>query len=304
MRTSNVKAVIAELWETWRLPVLGVAAVAIGVGAQFDGVLKGEAVGALLVLPAIATFLSIKDISGWLGRLAIAVGCTVCVLAALEVLFVSFPGEPITTASLSENETTEIDLPRDVSDFEIDTTATLASDGRQAHGAAILRLEREGHVTRVTPEFSHTSGRRRVGRRAVKLRGFNAQQIVRDRVSLPGSGTLAVRLTSTSGAVLPKVSVALRRVPLWSRALPIVMAVAALLTLIIQVIAARRGIKTFAAAGIGIGVVLGPYLQQHFNPPDLAATTVGALFVAIFIGGGGGAIACLATDKLTERART
>lgn len=289
-------SMLSELWETWRLPMLGLAAIALGVGAEIDGILRGEAITLLLALPVIALLASVRDATGWLRATGMAVGAVVVLMAALEVVFIAFPAAPIAQTKLVPD--VSVRLPVGESEFEVDTTATLAAAGRQAHGRLALELGRNERHVRIQSEFAHSSGRQRVGRRSLQSGGFKVQQVSRERVSLPGDGDVDLHIASSSGAVLPGVDVAIRAVPLWSRLLPYVMSIAAACALALQAAAARRGIKTFIAAGVGVGVVLGPYLQHHLNPYAIGTSTLGAFFVAVGVGGGGGMVVCAVLDKL------
>lgn len=74
--------------------------------------------------------------------------------------------------------------------------------------------------------------------------------------------------------------------------------------LILQQQAAREGVRTFFALGIGFAVALGLYAPGHVLAASFGASVAGALAVAAIAGGGLGLGAVAITDRAASRLRS
>jgi hypothetical protein len=80
----------------------------------------------------------------------------------------------------------------------------------------------------------------------------------------------------------------------------VVFATIALSSIVLQGLAAQRGFRTRLAAWLCLGAVFSAYFLEHVTQKNLFGSTLGALMVGLFLGGGSGLLLGALSDKLVR----
>lgn len=279
--------------ETWRIPLLAALAVAMVAGTRFEETRPTEAMVVAIALPIVAVLagcVPLRESSHGLRRLAFIVGVLVLAGSELCVARSFFPGTPFDEATLSVGKPdATLSVPGNTNSVEVEARVAMGHVRGSAEGHYALTLERDGNKQSVQGDFSRSGGTSaRSSRRAPVATEPHADDVDREGVSLPGSGPVHAHLLVLSGAVAHTLRVSVG--PPFGAAVPLAIGLIVLgvVGVGIEAVAMNRGLRSHLAAWLGIAVALAVYMPPHFDPGDPFGSVLGALVVAVLVGGGAG----------------
>lgn len=280
-----------HFWQEHRLKLLVAAVIALAIAARFEALQGPEATFLALGAPLVAVtvgLVPLRDSSHRLRLTAAVVGLVALVGSELELSHLFFPPDVLATATLSTKKPDAELEPTTHRELEVETHGTLAKTSGSAEESFVIELERDGAKRTIEGTFSKSAAVRFSRRRAPTSVSAHVVDVDRQSVELPGSGAIHAHLVNLTGAGAKSLELRLR--PALPLAHPLELALKCLLALalVIQLAAARDGLRNRFLAWMGYAIVLALYLPRHFSPGDPLGALVGASFVALLVGGLGG----------------
>jgi len=288
---------IADLVESvrpWRNALLIAVLVAIAFASGRIQALKPIAAqGFSMIYPIAAialTFYALRSATGWLRWAGVALAALLVIGAEMTLAEVWYPGAPLATVTLTEGHSTAaIQVPGGVRDLEVQARGKLRGEHGAMAGNFEVELERGGERQTFTGEFSRVIGsERRMMRRMAPSRSVTTTEIVRQEMTFGHDGAVHAKLVNIEGAVHHAVRLSLMPLPSTDHPLTIALIVLVVMALVLEVVAARKTIKTPLLAGAAASAVLAIYMVRDFDPDDPLTTFYGGAVVAFLAGGLGG----------------
>jgi len=292
----------------WRNTLL----LAVGCGLLFagsyvDSVRPIEAAGLALALPLAAIGLGIaplRDAPRPLLVLGVLIGLGAAAAIDREIWVVLFPPPAFASASLTEGHPdADLAMPSDAEDFEVLVRGQLIAKQGAARGHYGVVFTRGSTEKRLTGDLEREITYGRVGRRGTaRVPHATTHEVRREPIEIRGRGPVHAHLRTLTGLTDP-LRVSFFEAP--ALGWPLLGALGAMLALALalQAFAARRGVFSHFAAGVGAAAVLLVYLTYLLEPDDPLPTVFIAIPVSAATGGlGGFLLGALAMALASRRA--
>jgi hypothetical protein len=297
---------LADLWHRYRYWILAVTIVLLAAGARWERTQSLEAKLVGLAIPLLCVTMGIgrlSEASVGLRRGAGVIALFSLVIAEAELGHVFFPAEPLATASVTSKEPdATIVVPDGQNQFEIESHGTLGAGRAAAEESFVIELERDGQKAELEGTFQRSPSVRVSRRRAPTNTSPHLVDVTLNSVELAGRGPLHAHLASLTGAGGKTIELRIRRPLPFAEFLSLALKALIAGALLVQILAAREGVRARFLAWVAFALVLALYLPRHFSPDDPLGALVGSLFVALLAGGVGGlALGALAGGWVTGR---
>jgi len=290
---------LAEFWEGmrgWRNGLVLLVLAAIAFTASRISVLRpiaAEVFSMAFPIAAVAiAFWALRSATGWLRWAGVIVALLVVVGAELTLMEIWFPPAPLGTVTLTQaRPEATLQVPDGVHALEAQARGSLLSKSGGTRGNFEVALERGGESQAFLGEFKReVSGARRMMRRMAPSRAVAESVVVREEIDLPREGPVHAKLVNIEGGVHHAVRLTLQPLPVTDKPLLYALIGLTLAALVLEVVAARRSMKTSLTGGAAAAAVIAEYMVRTFNPDDPLATFWGGAVVAVLAGAVGGAL--------------